>query len=166
VDLLPNSLSFRIVTTLDLDGDADVPSGFTGRARRGYADGTRAVAWYVDGLLDDPSRTVPAYRRYRCGGELKFEMWYRAGLLQDPSTGAPAVRGFYADGTVHYEERFTRGRRHDGPGGAPALRKWRADGTLRHELHYRDGVRLSRAPSSLRAGRSAALALAPAEERR
>lgn len=145
IDLIPNSMSFRIVSTLDLaDGD-DPPAGFTGRVR-GRVDGRGpivTVAWYHDGVLHNPGRTHPAFRRFRPDGTVKFEMFYATGRLQDPAPDHPAVRGYYADGTVHYEERWTMGRRHDGSDGSAAVRKWRADGSLRHELRYRHGTRLA-----------------------
>jgi hypothetical protein len=141
VELLPNSMSFRVVVTLDDVADDEIPAGFTGRVRRSYASDQRTVAWYTDGLLSDPARGFPAYRVHRASGQVKYEMHYRDGLLEDPDPRTPAVRGWFACGTVHYEERYRAGRRNDGDRGEAAVRKWRADGSLRHELHYRDGVR-------------------------
>ncbi|MEX1107040.1 MAG: hypothetical protein WEB78_12650 [Ilumatobacteraceae bacterium] len=142
MELLPNSMSFRVINSIDLTPDDDIPPRFTGRIRRTFANEQRSVAWHTDGQLDDPGRGVPAYRLYRANGRVKYEMHYSAGLLADPDASTPAVRGFYADGVVHYEERYTDGRRQDGGLGEAAVRKWRADGTLRHELRYHRGVRI------------------------
>lgn len=143
MELLPNSMSFRVIATLDIDDEAQIPPDFTGRVRRTFSTDQRYVAWYTSGHLDDPSKGYPAYRVHRADGQVKYEMHYTAGSLQDPDPKTPAVRGYYASGAVHYEERYRGGRRHDGPNGEAAVRKWRADGTLRHELHYRDGIRLA-----------------------
>ena len=142
IDLIPNSMTFRVVTTIDVDHLDKVPADFTGRVR--HFDQGRAVfvAWYQDGLLHNPGRTHPAYRQFRPDGKVKFDMYYTHGLLHDPSAKLPAVRGFYANGAVHYEERYFGGKRSDGRDGTPAIRKWRLDGTLRHELHYREGKRV------------------------
>lgn len=143
IDLVPNSLSFRVITTIDVDDEREIPTGFTGRVRR-HADGFVAyVAWYSDGLLHNPSGLHPAYRRFRPDGRLKYELHYRRGLLHDPNARTAAVRGFYANGQLHYEERYHEGQRHDGQDGSPAIRKWRLDGTVRHEIRYRDGQRLA-----------------------
>lgn len=135
VDLLPNSLSFRVITTIDVTAEDEIPDGFTGRVRLRYDGALVYVAWYTDGLLDNPTRRMPAYTRYRPNGRVKYEMHYRRGLLDDPGDGQPAVRGYFANGRIHYEERFRDGRRHDGPGGIAAIRKWRPDGSLRRALH-------------------------------
>lgn len=151
VDLVPNSLTFRVINTIDIRHDgAEIPAGYTGRVRR-YLDGSLAyVAWYRDGLLHNPGRTHPAYRRFRTDGKLKYELFYTHGALADPANGAPAVRGFYADGTLHYEERYRDGKRNDAADGTAAIRKWRHDGSLRHELRYSDGHRSPRrVPCSL-----------------
>jgi hypothetical protein len=142
MELLPSSMSFRIVTTLDVADEGEIPPSFEGRVRRTFGDASRYVAWYSQGLLADPSRSDPAYRRYRSSGEVKYELHYTNGMLQDPNPSTPAVRGYFANGIVHYEERYTLGRRHDTANGSAAVRKWRSDGTFRHELHYRDGQRL------------------------
>jgi hypothetical protein len=134
VDLLPNSLSFRVITTIDVDSESEIPDGFAGRVRLRTGGTLVYVAWLADGLLDDPTRRMPAYTRYRPNGRVKYEMHYRRGLLHDPD-GEPAVRGYFANGAVHYEEHYREGRRHDGPGGVAAIRKWRPDGSLRRELH-------------------------------
>jgi hypothetical protein len=142
MDLLPSSLSFRVVSTLDVDDELEVPEGFTGRVRRRLANQQRSITFLCDGLPNDPARSYPAVRILRPNGSVKYEMHYRDGDLHDPSPRTPAVRGFFANGVVHYEERYSMGRRHDGRDGTAALRKFRADGTLRHEIHYRHGVRL------------------------
>jgi hypothetical protein len=147
MELLPNSMSFRVINTIDIGDDDEIPAGFTGRVRRTFDSDQRSVAWYTAGVLDDPTKGYPAYRVHRASGHVKYEMHYRDGILEDPDDHTPAVRGFYADGGVHYEERYRAGRRHDGADGVAALRKWRADGTLRHELHYEDGVRVDGASS-------------------
>lgn len=141
MDLLPSALSFRVVSTIEVADDADVPDDFTGRVRRRFANGQRTVRWLRDGVLHDPTATHPAFRVIRADGSVKYEMHYHSGVLHDPSARQAAVRGFYAGGQVHYEERYQHGRRHDGSHGEAALRKWRADGSLRHEIHYHLGVR-------------------------
>lgn len=144
IDLVPNSLSFRVITTIDVDDEREIPTGFTGRVRRHVAVPVRHVAyvaWYSNGQLHNPGRTHPAYRRFRADGRVKYELFYAHGQLHDPSATTPAVRGFYADGAVHYEERYQTGTRTDGRDGTAAIRKYRNDGSLRHELHYRDGRR-------------------------
>ncbi len=142
IDLIPNSMSFRVVTTIDIEDEAAIPADFTGRVRYHFGDSVAYVAWFVQGRLHNPGRTHPAYRRFRSDGRLKYEMFYSHGALHDPSSSVPAVRGYYADGQLHYEERYFAGRRHDAADGTAALRKWRLDGTLRHELHYADGQRV------------------------
>jgi hypothetical protein len=141
IDLVPNSMSFRVITTLDVRSHEEVPAGFTGRVRCWTGTHLTWLAWYHDGALHNPGRSHPAYRRFRPTGELKYERWYQRGRLDDPATGGAAVRGFYADGTPHYEEHYLDGARHDGRRGEPAVVKWRHDGTERHRLHYRFGVR-------------------------
>lgn len=143
IDLVPNSLSFRVISTVDITDEAEIPEGFTGRVRFHRNDRVEYVAWYVDGLLQNPGRRDPAYRRFRADGSLKYEMYYVDGLLHDAPDGEPAVRGWFTNGAVHYEERWRGGRRQDGKQGTAAVRKWRADGTLRHELHFVDGRRLT-----------------------
>jgi hypothetical protein len=143
MELLPNSMSFRVITTIDVVDDAEIPSDFTGRVRRSFQSAQRYVAWYTGGRLDDPARGYPAYRVHRADGQVKYEMHYRDGALNDPDPKTPAVRGFYSGGGLHYEERYQNGRRSDGPRGEAAVRKWRSNGTIRHELSYRDGVRIT-----------------------
>lgn len=143
MELLPNSMTFRVIATIDVADDAEIPPGFTGRVRRAFDSEQRYVAWYSNGALHDPTKGHPAYRVHRASGAVKYEMHYRAGVLDDADVRTPAVRGYYASGGTHYEERYTAGRRCDGPNGEAAVRKWRADGTLRHEIHYRSGLRIS-----------------------
>ena len=142
IDLVPNSLSFRVITTIGIRDEAEIPAGFSGRVRRHTDAGVAYVAWYTDGELQNPGRHHPAYRRFRADGKVKYELFYEHGRLQDPTSKVPAVRGFYANGQVHYEERYQAGSRHDGRDGSPAIRKWREDGSLRHEYHYANGRRL------------------------
>lgn len=142
IDLVPNSLSFRVITTIDITDEAEIPTDFTGRVRFHENGKVAYVAWYKDGQLNNPSRTYPAYRRFRTNGKVKYELFYTHGLLHDPGANTPAVRGYYLDGSPHYEERYWAGKRNDAKNGMAAIRKWRQDGTLRHELHYRDGRRL------------------------
>lgn len=142
MDLLPSSMSFRVVATLDVDDDDQVPAEFTGRVRRILANQQRSITWLRDGLPNDPARSHPAVRILRPDGSVKYEMHYRGGVLHDPSPRVPAVRGYFANGALHYEERYSMGRRHDGRDGVAAVRKFRANGTLRHEIHYRHGTRL------------------------
>lgn len=152
MDLLPNALSFRVITTIDVESESEIPEGFTGRVRFRLDGVLVYVAWYTDGLLDSPSRRMPAYVRYRPNGRVKYEMYYKRGMLHDPSEQQPAVRGYFANGRVHYEERFWHGRRHDGASGTAAVRKWRPDGSLRRELHSHYGVPMpGRPPANFRA---------------
>lgn len=141
MDLLPGGLSFRVVNTLDVVDDAEVPPEFTGRVRRHFANGQTIVMWLQDGVLQNPTRGEAAFRVLRKDGAVKYELHYSVGLLHDPDPRTPAVRGYFANGRVHYEERYRAGRRNDGPKGQAAVRKWRADGTLRHELRYVRGER-------------------------
>jgi hypothetical protein len=142
IDLVPNSLSFRVVHTINIRDESEIPSDFTGRVRREDGTSISYVAWYRDGQLHNPGRHDPAYRRFRPDGTLKYELFYTHGLLHDPAASTPAARGYFADGAVHYEERYWAGKRQDGQDGAPAIRKLRNDGTVRHELHYDAGRRL------------------------
>src|SRR5690606_33033757 len=70
VDLLPNSLSFRVITTIDVEAESEIPDGFTGRVRLSIGGVLIFVAWFTDGLLDDPARRMPAYTRYRENGRV------------------------------------------------------------------------------------------------
>ena len=56
IDLVPNSLSFRVIATADITDEAEIPEGFTGRVRFHRNDRVEYVAWYVDGLLQNPGR--------------------------------------------------------------------------------------------------------------
>ncbi len=142
IDLIPNSMSFRVITTIDVHDESEIPVGFTGRVKHHENGSVAYVAWYADGQLNNPGKHHPAYRRFRADGRLKYEMFYTHGLLHDPSDLVPAVRGYYADGKVHYEERYFGGKRNDAKDGTPAIRKWRHDGALRHELRYTHGRRI------------------------
>jgi len=162
IDLIPNSMSFRVVTTLDIHEEGEIPVGFTGRVKHHEQGTITSVAWYADGQLHNPGKHHPAYRRFRPDGRLKYEMFYVHGLLHDPSDHVPAVRGYYADGAVHYEERYFGGKRNDAKDGSAAIRKWRHDGSMRHELHYVHGRRVvdgvpppDAAPTRSTAGRPA-----------
>lgn len=141
MDLLPNSMSFRFVTTLNVESDDEIPRCFTGRVRKSVDGVLEHVAWYDRGELEDPGGQMPAYSRFRPSGQLKQIRHYRLGRLHDPSQGVPAVKGFFANGTHRYEEHYRYGRRHDYQGTA-AIIKWRCDGTLRTELHYYEGLRI------------------------
>ena len=143
IDLVPSSLSFRVITTIDIDDESEIPTGFTGRVKRHSNGSISYVAWYRDGQLHNPGRSHAAYKRFRPDGKLKYELFYTHGLLHDPGATTPAARGYFADGRVHYEERYWAGKRHDGRDGTPAIRKWRNDGSIRHELHYQDGRRIT-----------------------
>ena len=142
IDLVPSSLSFRVITTMDIDDESEIPHGFTGRVKRHSNGSLSYVAWFRDGQLHNPGRHHPAYKRFRPDGKLKYELFYTHGLLHDPGASTPAVRGYFVDGTIHYEERYWAGKRNDAKNGTAAIRKWRQDGSLRHELHYKDGHRL------------------------
>jgi len=143
IDLVPNSMSFRVITTIDIDDETEIPTGFTGRVKRHSNGSISYVAWYRDGQLHNPGRSHAAYKRFRPDSKLKYELFYTHGLLHDPGTNTPAARGYFADGRVHYEERYWAGKRHDGRDGTPAIRKWRNDGSVRHELRYQDGRRVT-----------------------
>ena len=142
MDLLPNSLSFRVISTIDVRDESEIPADYTGRVRRSFGDGESYAAWFASGQLDNPGRNHPAYRRFRGDGQVKYEMYYVKGLLQDPSDHGAAVRGYFANGGVHYEEHYRQGQRSDGARGQPAVSKYRADGTIRHQLHYHRGTRI------------------------
>lgn len=143
IDLIPNSMSFRVITTIEVTDVSEIPVGFGGRVKHLEDGVVLYVAWYQEGQMHNPGKHHPAYRRFRSDGRVKYEMFYTHGLLHDPSDQIPAVRGFYADGKVHYEERYFGGKRHDARDGAAAIRKWRNDGALRHEIHYLHGRRVN-----------------------
>ena len=150
--LLPNSLSFRMVSTITVADPAEIPTGFTGRVRVEGSDGLDSVLWLDRGQLDDPAGDVAAFTRYRSTGAVKQERHYRLGRLHDPEPGVPAVRGYFADGTLKYAEHFRYGWRHDA-GDRPAIRKWRADGSLRTSRHYLDDLRVDAGPTPRRVHR-------------
>lgn len=139
--LLPNSLSFRMVSSISVANPAEIPAGYTGRVRVEHGDVLDSVLWLDRGQLDDPATDVPAVTRFRSSGEVKQERHYRLGRLHDPEPGVPAVRGYFADGSIRYEEHFRYGWRHDA-GDRPAIRKWRADGSVRTVRHYVDDLRV------------------------
>jgi hypothetical protein len=143
VDRLPNSLSFRKVTTLNVIDESEIPDGFSGRVRIGDTAAPIAVHWYERGALHDPAHDVPAVTTYRATGDVKQIRHYHQGRLHDPAPGVPAVQGFFGDGTMKYAEHYRFGWRCD-VGDTPAIRKWRADGSLRTVRHYRDNVRVDR----------------------
>lgn len=150
--LLPNSLSFRMVTTITVADPVEIPDGYTGRVRLEHRLWLDSLLWFDSGQLDDPAADVPAVTRYRSTGAVKQERHYRLGRLHDPEPGVPAVRGYFADGGIKYEEHFRYGWRHDA-GDRPAIRKWRADGTVRTVRHYLDDLRVDRNPGNRRAHR-------------
>ena len=147
MDLLPNSMSFRFVATIDLSGDAPVPKRFTGRVRRSIAGRLESVEWFSNGEWDDPEARTPAYQRVRSDGSPKQTRHYRQGRLHNPTPGEPAVVGYFADGSIKYREHYRYGRRHDA-GDQPAITKWRNDGTIRTVHHYYEGLRIERITSS------------------
>ncbi len=144
VDLFPNTLSFRVVTTLDVDSESQIPTRFTGRVRKLNHGVVECITWLDKGVMEDPSPRTPAYVLYRRSGEAKQECHYRLGRLHDPEPGKPAVRGYFADGTPRYVEHYRYGRRHDARE-SPAILRRRLDGTVRSVVHYHDGVRVGAA---------------------
>lgn len=150
MELLPNSLSFRMITTLETTPDTPVPPRFSGRVRASWQGRLVSVSWYSSGELDDPNHRVAAYTSYRPSGRVKQERHYRSDRLHDPAPGRPAVVGYFDDGSVRYREHFRYGRRHDAEA-VPAIRKWRADGSLKTEHHYYEGLRIEMIESA-RAG--------------
>lgn len=140
VDLLPNSMSFRFVTTIDVSSPDAVPPGFSGRVRIGREGSLSCVMWYSNGELDNPEPRTPAFVRYRAGRPKQIRH-YRQGRIHDPERGHPAVEGFFADGSRKYREFYRYGRRHDW-GELPAITKWRNDGTTRTTHHYYEGLRI------------------------
>ena len=141
VDLLPNSMSFRFVATIDTRSPAAVPRGFTGRVRVSCNGRLDQVMWFCEGQLDNPEPRTPAYVKFRANGKPKQVRHYRQGRLHDPTLGQAAVEGFFADGSVKYREHYRYGRRHDF-GHVPAITKWRSDGSVRTEHHYYEGLRI------------------------
>jgi len=138
-------MSFRFVTTINVDSDDEIPDGFTGRVKSFVGGALESVTWYSRGVLEDPDPRVPAISRYRTNGALKQARHYRLGRLHDPAPGVPAVCGFFSNGAKRYEEHFRYGRRHDDRGKA-AIIKWRQDGSVRTELHYYEGLRIEIIP--------------------
>lgn len=140
---LPNSLSFRLVVTIDVDDVRHIPVGFSGRVQVHGTAGVTEIRWVHHGSLDDPAPGVAAVTRLRPDGSVKQVRHYRHGRLHDPATGEAAVRGFYASGAPRYAEHYRYGWRQD-CGDVPAIRKWRADGSLRSRRHFRDNRPVAR----------------------
>jgi hypothetical protein len=140
---MPNSMSFRMVSTIIVGDPAEIPPGYTGRVRVENGLALDSVLWLDGGQLDDPATDVAAVTRYRSNGSVKQERHYRLGRLHDPEPGVPAVRGYFVDGALRYAEHFRYGWRHDA-GDRAAIRKWRADGSLRTTRHYLDDLRIAR----------------------
>lgn len=136
MDLFPNSVSFRVVNTIDVRDESEVPADYTGRVRHVEGDRVVAISWYLRGRLDNPSRRTPAHVRLRHDGQVKQERHYRSGRLHDPEPGKPAVRGYFADGSRRYEEHYRYGRRQDDRFGSAAITKWRKDGSVRSVVRY------------------------------
>lgn len=141
MDLLPNSMSFRIIATITVDTEDEIPPHFTGRVRLSKDGVLESVSWLTRGDLEDPGPRTPAYTRYRPNGDVKQVRHYRVGCLHDPAPGTPSVQGFFADGSRRYEEYYRYGRRHDHRN-KPAIIKWRLDGTIRVQFHYYEGMRI------------------------
>jgi hypothetical protein len=53
--VLPNSMSFRLVSTRAVTDLAEIPDGFTGRVVVRDDHGPREVRWLDRGQLDDPA---------------------------------------------------------------------------------------------------------------
>ncbi len=136
MEILPSALSFRIITSVDVADECEIPTLFNGRVRFVEDGRIVAIGWYTDGLLHDPARKVPAYVRLRADGQVKQSRRYHRGRLHDPSKIEPAVRGFFADGSDRYAEHYHFGRRQDSSSGAPAITKWRQDGSVRSVRRY------------------------------
>lgn len=141
MDLLPNSMSFRFVTTIDTHSPDAVPKNFTGRVRVLTGGRLDCVSWYAGGELDNPEPRTPAFVKFRSNGKPKQVRHYRQGRLHDPALGHPAVEGYFADGGRKYREHFRYGRRHD-YGEVAAITKWRSDGSVRARHHYYEGMRI------------------------
>jgi hypothetical protein len=141
VEILPNTLSFRMVVTIDVESESEIPGRFTGRVRQSTDGFLVWSAWYRNGKLEDPAPSTPAYVRYRRDGQPKQQRHYRLGRLHDPEPGTPAVRGYFANGADRYIEHYRYGRRHDSLG-RPAIVKWRHDGSVRSQRHYFEGARI------------------------
>ena len=65
--------------------ERDSGTTYTGRVRRSFDGAGSYIAWFTNGLLDNPDRSHPAYRRFRSDGQVKYEMFYERGQLQDPT---------------------------------------------------------------------------------
>ena len=143
MDLLPNSMSFRFVATIEVTSITAVPRGFTGRARIATDGRLDTVLWFSHGELDNPESGTPAYVRYRHNGPPQQTRHYRQGRVHDPQRGSAAVVGYFADGSLKYREYYRYGRRHDS-GDVAAITKWRNDGSVRAEHHYYEGLRIER----------------------
>lgn len=148
MDLLPNSMSFRFVATIDTEEGTPVPRGFSGRVRATQGGSLSTVRWMSNGELNDPEPRIPAFVRYRHDGGTKQVRHYRQGRLHDPAPGVPAVVGYFANGSVKYREHYRYGRRHDA-GERAAITKWRVDGSLRTEHHYYEGLRIEKVREQL-----------------
>ncbi|MDJ0769154.1 MAG: hypothetical protein QNJ12_10180 [Ilumatobacter sp.] len=136
MDIWPNTVSFRLVNTIDVRAETDIPTGYTGRVRvvaQGYV---RSIGWLEQGSYHDPAASTPAYVRLRRDGRVKQARFYRRGKLHDPEPDTPAVRGFFANGARRYAEHYRDGRRCDSQNGAPAITTWRLDGSVRKEIRY------------------------------
>ena len=142
MELLPNSMSFRVINTIDITDDNEIPADFTGRVRRSFDSAQRYVAWYTGGHLDDPTKGYPAYRVHRSDGQVKYEMHYRNGVLDDPDAAHARRPRVLRQRRRALRRALLRRPSSRRPRRIAAVRKWRADGTLRHELHYRHGSRL------------------------
>lgn len=141
VDILPNSMSFRFVATIDVTSPRAIPPGFTGRVRVSNGGRLDTVMWFCRGELDNPEPRTPAYIHFHQHGKPKQVRHYRQGRRHDPTPGQPAVEGFFADGSRKYREHYRYGRRHDS-GDVPAITKWRNDGSVRTVHHYYEGLRI------------------------
>ena len=85
IDLIPNAMSFRVITTIDIEDEAEIPVDFTGRVRRHAGGSVSYVAWYRDGQLHNPGRQYPAYRRFRPDGQVKMELYLALPLCRSAS---------------------------------------------------------------------------------
>ena len=86
-------MSFRVISTLDVDDESEIPVDFSGRVRRSFNGAESYVAWFTEGVLDNPGRNHPAYRRFRADGQVKYEMYYEQGQAAGPDrTGAGGSR--------------------------------------------------------------------------
>ena len=72
-------MTFRVISTIDVTDEGQIPADFTGRVRRHFNGHESYVAWFTSGHLHNPGRTHPAYRRFRAEGQVKYEMYYDMG---------------------------------------------------------------------------------------